>query len=112
MNRFVAVMICVTILFSSIPSGHLNSQCESVSQQTNEESIISLREIHSALETNSSKVKLEVKYPVGYKPPVTFYYTRTNENGVKYGGTLTLDTIRIRDDATYALYIGYLAPIE
>lgn len=113
MNKIVTLAICITLTFIvSTPTGILEQNDYSFQQTSEKEiDILNVKEIYSINNQNSSKVKVEVKYVVGVKPPVTYYYTKTR-NGITEAGTLTLDQIRYMSDATYAVYVGYIYPVE
>lgn len=84
-----------------------------VQQVCDVQEIISVREITSLslVDINALKVNAEVKYDVDVTPPTTFYYTKV-QNGIRYGGTLNIVSIRYRSDANYASYSGYIYPLE
>lgn len=112
MNKIISVIMCLTMVFVTIPTTEGGYKEEYEYEQIIEnQGIISIREVSSILSVNSDKVNVEVKYDVSVTPPKTFYYTKT-QNGKRYGGTLNIVSIRYRAEANYALYTGYIYPIE
>ena len=76
-----------------------------------EQNVISLEVLNDCYVTNEYKVKIRVMYEKGYNPPLTFYYT-TIKNGVKHEGNLDIVSISNTKKATYAIYSGYIFPVE
>ena len=112
MDKLIIIMTCFVWMFSSVPTENNMERKVCECQQAEYESpILDVREVWTLICQSSLKVQVEVKYVVGTKPPTTFYYTRTKD-GVKKAGTLTLDRVRYMSDATYAVYIGYIYPVE
>lgn len=110
MERIIIFTVCISLVFSMILVPPSYAALQDETYYNYEEPIIGIQELQPLFEINSSKVKLEVQYPANYKPPMTFYYTKT-VNGVKYSGTLALDSIRYRETVTYAFYVGYIEPV-
>ncbi len=112
MNSVYALVFCIAMVVTTAPVENVVSDNGNVYQHViNDPMIISMREISSKLSINSSKIRLEIQYPAGALPPTTFYYTKTI-NGVRHAGTLNIYRIEKTKDATYALYVGTIYPVE
>ena len=112
MNQFIALTMCVMMAFSEVPEVSSIGYNECGFQQASEGvDAISIREITNLIDLNSSRVRVEAKYDVNVTPPLTMYYMKMKK-GVKYEGTLNLDHVMPRTDAIYAVYIGYIYPVE
>lgn len=117
LNRIVSFVMLVTVIFVKTPvpeaavvyDNQINSN--EIQQIYDYQGIIDVTEISIRYSPNASKVNVEVRYDVNVTPPMTFYYS-TVRNGVRYGGTLNIVSIRYRSDANYALYSGYIYPLE
>ncbi len=70
---------------------------------------MNIKEFSPLFDFDSSKVNVEIKYNTNVTIPKTYYYSKM-KNGIKYGGTLNIVSIRYRDDANYVLYSGYINP--
>lgn len=105
------VMLSAIIATTTPDNSLFGSFDHEVQQVCDVQEIISVREITSLVDINALKVNAEVKYDVDVTPPTTFYYTKV-QNGIRYGGTLNIVSIRYRSDANYALYSGYIYPLE
>jgi len=112
MNKLVPIILCLTTAFVTIPEVS-NTRQDGYEYQVENEAMgeISVKEIASHWDQNSAYITIEVKCDVDAKPPRTIYITK-KKNGVNYGGTLSLEGIKNRSDARYAIYSGYLYPIE
>ena len=112
MNKLVPIILCLTTAFVTIPEVS-NTWQDGYEYQVENEAMgeISVKEIASHWDQNSAYITIEVKCDVDAKPPRTIYITK-KKNGVNYGGTLSLEGIKNRSDARYAIYSGYLYPIE
>lgn len=116
LNRVVSFVMLITVMFANTPSINdirvERNQIQQAYEQTfNYQGIMDITEISTRYEINALKVNVEVRYDVNVTPPMTFYYS-TEKNGIRYGGTLNIVSIRYRSDANYALYSGYLYPLE
>ncbi len=113
MRKLISALIILIVVFAigTTPIISNAREIDSGVEQQIDSRIISVKEVFSFQNINSNKVNVEVKYDVSVTPPKTFYYTKTKK-GVKYGGTLDIVSIRCRSDANYALYSGYIYPLE
>lgn len=112
MNKLVPIIVCFIMAFATIPG--VNNTCRGgfeYRQEDENAEEIRVKEISSRWGQNSAFVTIEVMYEADATPPKTYYFTKTKW-GVKHGGTLTLEGIRNRSDARYAIYSGYIYPIE
>lgn len=113
MKKILLWMMCASMAFAKIPSSYLINETNETEyhQMYSDPSVISIREVTNYLGLNSSKVKVELKYRVGSTPPMTIYYSKVKK-GITHAGTLNLESIRFMKDATYALYVGNIYPVE
>ena len=116
LNRILSFVMLITVIFVKTPVSdvavnvkQLNSN--EIQQTCDYQGIIDVTEISMRYSPDASKVNVEVRYDVNVTPPMTFYYS-TERNGVRYAGTLNIVSIRYRSDANYALYSGYIYPLE
>jgi hypothetical protein len=108
---FAILMSCILFVIQPVPMviGDTGIYIEQQNLASRDE-IICINELYPDFSINTFKVRVEVMYKVGTVPPKTFYYSK-EKSGVKYAGNLSIESIRYREDAVYAVYSGYLDPI-
>ncbi|MCR5117628.1 MAG: hypothetical protein K6A97_08985 [Lachnospiraceae bacterium] len=114
MNRIITLLMMTSMISGLLPITTTKAPVEKKICQDiilTDVDAISVRVISNSIYPNSYKVKIEVQYAANATPPITFYYTSVM-NGITYGGTLDLESIRRRNNVTYAVYSGYLYPLE
>lgn len=112
MNKIVALMMCIATIFISLPADNRVENIDyEIQQVIEEQNALSIQVLNDYLTPDAYKIRIKVMYEKGYKPPVTFYYTAI-KNGVKHEGNLDIVSISNTKDATYAIYSGYIYPVE
>ena len=112
MNKIVALMMCITTIFIALPTNNRVEKTDyEIQQLIEEQNAISIQVLNDNLTPDAYKIRIKVMYEKGYNPPVTFHYTAT-KNGVKHEGDLDIVSISNTKEATYAIYSGYIYPVE